>query len=301
MTIRTQVAPTVAVELINGQPTTTSLDVAAHFKKRHDDVLKRIRALGCSPEFTLRNFAECSRRGAKNKPEPYFRLTRDGFTFLCMGFTGKEAAKWKEAYINAFNQMEQQLQQQTISAHDALPQPAQEELLTLDYDGRRLRILRLDGMPWLVAADVALALGLRDSHIILRRLTSAQHQKRLVGKQQLNIIKMSAVRQAMLMAKPERASPFSQWLDQALEFQQLPAMPATQPDPGSLLRGMLAGNRFMCLLDSMGRITLREIPGDHIITPVGQIPNWIADPAGAQPELLPKILHAISQRMGARP
>ncbi len=34
---------------------------------------------------------------------------RDGFAFLCMGFTGKEAAKWKEAYIRAFNWMAEQL------------------------------------------------------------------------------------------------------------------------------------------------------------------------------------------------
>ena len=33
-------------------------------------------------------------------------MTKDGFCFLAMGFTGKEAAKWKEAFINAFNQME---------------------------------------------------------------------------------------------------------------------------------------------------------------------------------------------------
>jgi len=180
----------------------------------------------------------------------------------------------------------------------ALPAPAGEELLTLEYEGNRLRILRLDGMPWLVAADVALALGLRNSYVILRRLTPAQQQKRPVGRQQLNVIKMSGVRQAMLMAEPERASKFGKWLDQALEFHQAPATPDTQPDPGSLLRGMLAGNRFMCLLDGAGRITLREIPEDHLIIPTTQIPNWIADPAGARPELLPKVLHAVSQRMG---
>ena len=37
-------------------------------------------------------------------------MTKDGFTFLAMGFTGKEAAKWKEAYINAFNAMADKLQ-----------------------------------------------------------------------------------------------------------------------------------------------------------------------------------------------
>ena len=33
-------------------------------------------------------------------------MTRDGFTFLVMGFTGKVAAQFKEAYIEAFNEME---------------------------------------------------------------------------------------------------------------------------------------------------------------------------------------------------
>lgn len=41
-----------------------------------------------------------------------YYLTRDGFTFLAMGFTGKVAAKFKEAYIEAFNDMERRLQEQ---------------------------------------------------------------------------------------------------------------------------------------------------------------------------------------------
>ena len=32
-----------------------------------------------------------------------------GFVFLAMGFTGKDAAQWKEAYIDAFNRMEAEL------------------------------------------------------------------------------------------------------------------------------------------------------------------------------------------------
>jgi phage regulator Rha-like protein len=41
-----------------------------------------------------------------------YRITRDGFVFLAMGFTGTKAAEFKEAYINAFNQMEKQLYEQ---------------------------------------------------------------------------------------------------------------------------------------------------------------------------------------------
>jgi hypothetical protein len=32
-------------------------------------------------------------------------MTRDGFTILAMGFTGKEAMAWKEKFIQAFNML----------------------------------------------------------------------------------------------------------------------------------------------------------------------------------------------------
>jgi len=97
------------ITIDNDQPMTTSLKVAEFFGKRHDDVLKKIRSLECSDEFALRNFAECSRAGSNNKPEPFFAMTKDGFIFVAMGFTGKKAAGVKEAYINAFNLMAAQL------------------------------------------------------------------------------------------------------------------------------------------------------------------------------------------------
>ena len=36
-------------------------------------------------------------------------MTKDGFTFLVMGYTGKKAAAFKEAYIKRFNEMEAEL------------------------------------------------------------------------------------------------------------------------------------------------------------------------------------------------
>ena len=81
-----------------------------------------------SEDFALLNFEECT--GANNRPEPYVRMTRDGFTLLCMGFTGKEAMHWKIAYINAFNKMEQVLiEQPEILSHNHLLQFA---IKTLD-------------------------------------------------------------------------------------------------------------------------------------------------------------------------
>ncbi len=127
---KAQPSTEVSVEITGGKPTTTSLDVAKHFRKRHDNVLRDIKNLECPEDFALLNFEECSRTGANNRPEPYVRMTRDGFTFLCMGFTGKEAMPWKEAYINAFNKMEQALiEQPEILSHNHLLQFA---IKTLD-------------------------------------------------------------------------------------------------------------------------------------------------------------------------
>lgn len=123
-TLPTLTQPEIAI--VDGQAVTSSLAVANFFSKRHDDVLKKIRTLDCSPEFCARNFAETSI--SVNQPNggtrklPCYQITRDGFAFLAMGFTGKRAARFKEAYINAFNQMEKQLLKPSVPsdvAHNA--------------------------------------------------------------------------------------------------------------------------------------------------------------------------------------
>ena len=83
-----------------------SLIVAQMFEKEHKDVLKSIRNLDCSEEFRLRNFAPSSYINEQGKKQPCVNMTRDGFTFLVMGYRGKKAARFKEAYIRRFNEME---------------------------------------------------------------------------------------------------------------------------------------------------------------------------------------------------
>lgn len=107
------------VSVVNNKVVTTSLQVSKVFEKTHYNVLRDIRNLECSSDFQAFNF-ECSfylRKLPNNatKKEPMYYITRDGFTFLAMGFTGKIAAKFKEAYINAFNEMEKKLAGETIT------------------------------------------------------------------------------------------------------------------------------------------------------------------------------------------
>ena len=119
-TLPTQSHPEITI--INGRVVTTSLAVANYFTKRHERVLDRIRNLECSAEFTEHNFVLSEYTDASGRKLPCYQITRDGFAFLAMGFTGKRAARFKEAYINAFNQMEKQLSKPAVPsdvAHNA--------------------------------------------------------------------------------------------------------------------------------------------------------------------------------------
>lgn len=89
----------------HGQLWTTSLIVAEEFDKEHYNVLKAINALGCSKQFTDVNFDVTEYRDMAGRVQPMYRMTRDGFMFLAMGFTGEKAAQLKERFIRAFNDL----------------------------------------------------------------------------------------------------------------------------------------------------------------------------------------------------
>jgi anti-repressor protein len=98
------------VYINNNRPVTDSLTVAETFGKRHDHVLRDIRELECSDEFRISNFGETPYVHEQNGQEYHkYLITQDGFSFLVMGYTGKEAARFKEMYIGEFNRMRDEL------------------------------------------------------------------------------------------------------------------------------------------------------------------------------------------------
>lgn len=107
------------VSIRGDQPITTSIKVAEAFNKQHHHVCQKISKLDCSDAFLTRNFSRVQFEHRGNQYDAY-EMTKDGFMFLVMGFTGKQAASIKEAYISAFNAMAEQLHQN----HQAKPQPA---------------------------------------------------------------------------------------------------------------------------------------------------------------------------------
>ncbi|HEF2002897.1 TPA: Rha family transcriptional regulator [Campylobacter jejuni] len=103
----------------------TSLDVAKVFGKNHfhvlrdiENILNDLREIGTSQD--LSNFGLVKYKDKKGEFRPAYQISRDGFSLLAMGFTGKEALQWKILFIDAFNEMEKLLQKEIKSPNKYL-------------------------------------------------------------------------------------------------------------------------------------------------------------------------------------
>ena len=104
------------IENKDGVAVVSSRVVAYDFDKQHNHILRDIdnliKDMGGVQNWTDL-FIESQYQHPQNKQwYKEYLLTRDGFSLLVMGFTGKEALQWKLQYIEAFNKMEEQIKQQ---------------------------------------------------------------------------------------------------------------------------------------------------------------------------------------------
>ena len=122
-----------AVFIQDQQIKTDSLKVAEAFGKQHSHVIRAIeknllkkslalnsegnelsRSIFGLAEFSALNFELANYIDEQGKPRPMYEMTKDGWMFLVMGFTGEKAAQIKIAFINAFNAMATLLQNQQL-------------------------------------------------------------------------------------------------------------------------------------------------------------------------------------------
>ena len=93
-----------------GRDVTTSLIVAQVFGKEHNKVCRDIENLSCSENFRVANFGEATFENKKTgQNHKMYQMTKDGFSFLVMGYTGDKAGQFKEMFINEFNKREMML------------------------------------------------------------------------------------------------------------------------------------------------------------------------------------------------
>lgn len=137
MTTQNPCAIAPVVSIVNNSVTALSTDIAKFFGKRHDNVVRDIENLISKlPAARVLNFEETKVEIATNleniasKLIKAYRMTRDGFTLLVMGWTGERALQFKLAWLDAFNAMEKQLYernvQQTTEQDTSLITPEQQ-------------------------------------------------------------------------------------------------------------------------------------------------------------------------------
>lgn len=133
----------VKITMTSGVPCVSSLQVAEDFGKNHKDVLKAIESIKAQNCAVTPMFIESSYQAGTGKNYKCYDITRDGFSLLVMGFTGKEALDWKLRYIEAFNRMEQHIHLQ-YNAMQQLEMQAKADraaAMRMNAENRRMKML----------------------------------------------------------------------------------------------------------------------------------------------------------------
>ena len=123
----------VILKVENGQPVVSSKKIADNFGKRHSHVVEaienKIKSLTTeNSEVEISKLFIPTTFNHNGNDYKEYLLTRDGFTFIVMGFTGAKADSWKLKYIEAFNKIEQYIKekQKPKCIEDVLIQSLQE-------------------------------------------------------------------------------------------------------------------------------------------------------------------------------
>ncbi|MGQ2785986.1 Rha family transcriptional regulator [Campylobacter coli] len=109
----------VELEVVDNAVYTTSLSVAEVFNKNHKNIIRKINEFP-KDNFTKLNFEPSKYIDSTGRILPCYKITRDAFSLLVMGFTGEKAYKWKILFIKAFNEMEKRLRNIEYEKHDKL-------------------------------------------------------------------------------------------------------------------------------------------------------------------------------------
>lgn len=104
-----------AITICNGLATVLTTNIAEVFEKEHRNVVRDVEdIIQRTPEDRRGNFIPVELERPSNLGKGIvkykaYALTKAGFTFLAMGFTGEKADKFKWAYIDEFDRMEKAL------------------------------------------------------------------------------------------------------------------------------------------------------------------------------------------------
>lgn len=105
-------------ELVNNDTLITELKtVADHFGKRTQDLRRTIKNLIATDNTLTSEFIETTYKDSTGRTLPTYYLTQEGVALLVMGFTGKEALKWKRAFYKVFEEKTKKLERKLHLLH----------------------------------------------------------------------------------------------------------------------------------------------------------------------------------------
>lgn len=163
--------------------------VAMYFGKLHYNVLRKIDEIlvEAPADFTSTHFrvnVQNQQVGASSRDLRTYQMTKDGFMFLVMGFTGAKAAQLKINFINAFNEAQAKLSR--------TQSPFERQRMLFTWDGGKI----VSSQP------------LDDDHFITKRekLVNYVREPRFLSLEQLIEIQQAAGEQIAQIALIGRQS-----------------------------------------------------------------------------------------------
>lgn len=228
MTTQNPCAIAPVVSIVKNQVTALSTDVAQFFGKIHRNVVRDIEEL-CSklPTSRLLNFEQSeisipsNLNNTSNRIIKAYRMTRDGFTLLVMGWTGEKALQFKLAWLDAFNAMEEQLRKQQCLAENNLATltPAQQYQIQIAVAARaqktahnyqtiyralknRYQVARYDQIPQSQFQDALKFIQCVDLNVPETPITTAPPETYVVDEDFLKTLQVFCYYQRYLFRKP---------------------------------------------------------------------------------------------------
>ena len=126
------------VEVIHGEPRTTSDLIGKEFSIQHNELLKKIDNL--TGEISPMRFNEMYQefeREVRGRQFKTYSISRDGYMFLVMNISTKKAHSKKLQFIDAFNEMEKALIKQFENSKD-------NEWLKVRTQSKQMRLQQTD-------------------------------------------------------------------------------------------------------------------------------------------------------------
>lgn len=151
-------------------------------------------------------FFESTMPDSYGREQRVYYMTRDGFTLLAMGFTGKEAMQWKLKYIEAFNNLEKLWNSPEMIMKRAL-----------DIANSRVKALQLSVSELTVANEIMRPKADYFDELVDRRLlTNIRDTAKELHIKQNAFVKFLLDKKYMYRDKKGKLQPYSSALDDDL-------------------------------------------------------------------------------------